>query len=133
MDYNYSGTNIELDKNNTIIYVIEKLSEYDKKIKNGIFVEESPYYSDILIPTENEKFVIVPKEIQNEAINKYNLLKSINEYEIKKNNIENEINKLYDKLENTNTDSNNNILFYITIILIILFAGFIIYKKLKNN
>lgn len=60
--------------NNTIKYVIGELEKYDNDLAKGIIQMESPYTNTMYMEIDG-KTIMIPYEIQYEAIYKWNVYK----------------------------------------------------------
>lgn len=70
-DFEYSGNNLPINLNDTSLYVMALLNDYDKRMKNGDVPKINPYKDRLVMQMENGKFVEVPYEIQSEAVKKW--------------------------------------------------------------
>jgi hypothetical protein len=91
----YTGKELPIDRYKTLIFVIEKLKEYNYNNEHKIENKINPYVDILFLNLSNSKIVQVPEEIQKEGI-------SIIPKEQKKYNSEqiNNTKKNIDKMEN---------------------------------
>lgn len=67
--YVKKGSDIPIQKDKMMNFIIEKLYEYDQYVaKTNNVPQFSPYVHPIIFPIDEEKTVQVPQEIQEEAI-----------------------------------------------------------------
>ena len=132
--YSYTGNDIPIDINLMTLYVIDLLKKYDENIKKDPTSKSSPYEDKITMKTKDEKYIEIPNDVQQEAINKWKIIKIDMEYDTKKKKIEEKITKLSNSLNNE--DSNDStILYMIKIILIVLtiIGIFYLYNNYKSK
>ena len=139
--YNYTGVNVPIDLNSTLIYVIKLLKEYDENLSKGIVNKNSPYNDKISMKIDNDNVVEVPYDIQREAIKKWEIMKAQSEYEKEKKTIEEKILSLSDELndtfsenfsDNDNENDNYDYSFILKILAIIIIVGIGIYFYTKK-
>jgi hypothetical protein len=70
-EYEYTGKSLPQTLEKCISFVIETLRKYDENINNNIHVDKSPYNSKIIMETKEGKYIEIPMEVQNEAIQKW--------------------------------------------------------------
>ena len=116
-EYQYTGVNKPILLDKCMNYVFEKLREYDNNINKGKNVK-SPYHNKIIMKTEDNSYVEIPVEIQNEAIQKWHANKNIINKEHKKNKDHNDYDDLDNDEEVEEISSSNYILVLIIMILI---------------
>lgn len=73
VEFAQNGKFIPVDQATTLKYVYGLLNEYDTKILKGINVtnESNPYRDKIVMPVGNGKFVGVPEELHQHAVDKW--------------------------------------------------------------
>ena len=134
--YSKTGNKIEINKTATILYVLLMLSEYDKSIEKNEYVDTDPYNDDIVMPTENNKYIVVPKELQEHAINQWNIGKKEKKEKKILHDYDNDNDN--DNDDNENNDKNKKYNFlgcFILIIFIIIICYFVWNKNetINNN
>lgn len=67
-EFQRTGNEIPIDKKEALKYVVDRLTEYNNNIENGIYNETNPYIEPIYLNLSNSKMVEVPDEIKKDAI-----------------------------------------------------------------
>lgn len=132
--YSYTGMNLPIDINTTILYVIKQLKEFDDNLEKGILLPKSPYHDIVVMETGNGKLIEIPNEIKQQAIQKWEIIKAETVYEKQKKNIEDKIIQLSNKLNEDTVENFDNYSYnygyaFAIIIVIIIIIGFTIYQK----
>ena len=116
-EFMYTGNQIEIDPKATTLYVISLLNDYDMKASKGIQTNYNPYNDTIHMTLENEKKIEVPKDIQINAINKWNLMNEEKQHNQNENDVD---------LESNTSNMSMSVVHMILFVIVIVFALYLL-------